>query len=295
MSEYSVLGGYGPKRDLGINPAIYIARTAHFDLTLAEASSWQWWLGVSPYDHKDGLVYIDKEQEDGNIYESKMLWAMGNFSRFIRPGMVRVGTSRSDGLPLATALMVSSYVDAPHNIAVTVFVNRSQESRAVELDFKGIAIDRVIPYVTSANDDLAAYNLLAPSDQIEIPARSVVTLVAYHSVLSLPLRKVSVSAQVAAVRVARAGVIPVAILGGPEFDVAEIDLTTLALGPGGAQPTHRGGGHFGDTNEDGIIDLVSHFNVKDVSLDVGDELVCAAGSTFGGLAFEGCDAIRTLP
>jgi len=293
MSEYSILPGSG--RDLGMGSALRIARIAHFDLALTEASSWQWWLGVSPYDYKDGLVYIDKKQEDGNIYESKMLWGMGNFSRFIRPGMKRVGTSRSDGRPLATVLMVSSYVDAPHNIAVTVFVNSSWESRVIELDFKGIAIDRLIPYVTSANDDLAAYSLLAPSDRIEIPARSIVTLVAYHSVLSLPPREVSVSAQPAVVRVARGGVIPVAILGEPEFDVAEIDRTTLALGPGGAQPTHRSGGHTGDVNEDGITDLVSHFNVKAVSLDVGDEMVCAMGNTFDGRAFEGCDAIRTLP
>ncbi|MBW2493185.1 MAG: glycosyl hydrolase, partial [Deltaproteobacteria bacterium] len=36
MSEYSILGNYGPGRDLGIHPALYIARTAHYDLTLAE-------------------------------------------------------------------------------------------------------------------------------------------------------------------------------------------------------------------------------------------------------------------
>jgi O-glycosyl hydrolase len=298
MSEYSILGNYGPGRDLGINPALYIARTAHYDLTVAEASSWQWWLGVSPYDYKDGLVYIDYRRLDGNFYESKMLWGLGNFSRFIRPGMMRVGTSRSDGSTPSQdvrGLMISSYVDTPHNIAVTVFVNWAQLSKAVVLDFQGMEIDSVIPYVTSATDDLAPYKLLKPSDRIEIPAKSIVTLVAYHSVLSLPPRKVDVSAQTAAVRVTRPGVIPVAILGESEFDVGEIDLATLEFGPGGAQPAHRKGGHPGDVNEDGIIDLVSHFNVREVSLDVGDELACATGYTFDGRAFEGCDAIRTLP
>jgi hypothetical protein len=90
-------------------------------------------------------------------------------------------------------------------------------------------------------------------------------------------------------------VIPVAILGESEFDVDEIDLTTLEFGPGGAQPAHRSGGHSDDVNEDGIIDLVSHFNVREASLAVGDEWVCATGNTFDGRAFEGCDAIRTLP
>jgi O-glycosyl hydrolase len=298
MTEYAILGDYGPGRDLGIDPALHIARTAHFDLTITEASSWQWWLGVSPYFYKDGLIYSDYKKKAGNYYESKMLWAMGNFSRFIRPDMVRVTTSRSDGsLPLKNAkgLMVSSYVDAPHNIAVSVFVNWTQEGKVVALDFQGMEIDSVIPYVTSASDDLAPYALLKPSDQVEIPARSIVTLVAYHSQRSLPPREVPISVRVAAVRVARPGVLPVAILGGPDFDVAEIDLATLECGPGGAQPAHRSGGHFDDVNDDGITDLVSHFKVMEVGLGVGDEEVCAAGYTIGGRAFEGCDAIRTLP
>jgi hypothetical protein len=58
---------------------------------------------------------------------------------------------------------------------------------------------------------------------------------------------------------------------------------------------HGSGGHSGDVNEDGITDLVSHFNVREVSLAVGDELACATGNTFDGRPFEGCDAIRTLP
>jgi len=298
MTEYSILGDDGPGRDLGIDPALHIARTAHYDLTIAEASSWQWWLGVSPYEYKDGLVYIDYQRFNGNFYESKMLWALGNFSRFIRPGMLRVDTIRSDASPPlqnARGLMVSSYVDVPRNIVVSVFVNWAQASKAVALDFQGMEIDSVIPYVTSATDDLAPHPLLAPSDQIEIPARSIVTLVAYHSVLSLPPRKVNLSAQAAAVRVTRPGVIPVAILGEVEFDVDEIDRTTLELGPGAARPTHRGGGHTDDVNGDGITDLVSHFNLREVSLALGDEWVCATGNTFDGRPFEGCDAIRTLP
>ena len=184
MSEYAILGDYGSRRDLGIDPALHIARTAHYDLTIAEASSWQWWLGVSPYQWKDGLVYTTRSRFNGHHFESKMLWAMGNFSRFIRPGMLRVGTIRSDdSLPEddALALMVSSYYDEFQNIVVTVFVNWSTEKREVELNVQGTTIDRLIPYVTSAEADLAAYSELDPSDTIAIPARSIVTLVGYDS------------------------------------------------------------------------------------------------------------------
>jgi len=300
MSEYTILGnnGYGNGRDLGIDPAIYILRTLHYDMTVAEAVSWQWWLGVSPYDYKDGLVYVDYDTQDGNFYPSKMLWGLGNVSRFIRPGMKRVAVRRSDDSPPrqnVEGLMVSSYVDAPHNIAVTVLVNSAQEAEAVELDFEGMAIDSVIPYVTSADDDLAPYGLLAPSDRIEIPARSIVTLVGYHSERSLPPLQASVAIRAGTLLVSRPGVIPVSISNGPGFDVRQIDPASLEFGPGGARPKHRAGGHIGNGNGEGRSNLVVHFDVQGAGFALGEERACVSGRTFEGRAFEGCGALRTAP
>jgi hypothetical protein len=160
MTEYCILipnsswvpwqyRDYGTGRNLGIDPALWIARVIHYDLTVAEASEWQWWLAVSPYDYKDGLVYVDKSVSDGRYYDSKMLWALGNFSRFIRPGMMRVMVRRSDNAsPEATVedLMVSAYWN-PEDGVVVVFVNRADKDRAVsQLPGAGI----LIPAVTKA-------------------------------------------------------------------------------------------------------------------------------------------------
>jgi hypothetical protein len=65
QSEYCILGDNngeidGSKRDLGINPALYIAKVIQEDLVYANSAVWQWWIAISPYDYKDGLVYIDK-------------------------------------------------------------------------------------------------------------------------------------------------------------------------------------------------------------------------------------------
>lgn len=300
MSEYTILGndGYGNGRDLGIDPAIYILRTLHYDMTVAEAVSWQWWLGVSPYDYKDGLVYVDYNTDDGNFYPSKMLWGLGHFSRFVRPGMQRVVVRRSDDSPPrqnVEGLMVSSYIDAPHNIAVTVLVNSAQDAKAVQLDFESMAIDSVIPYVTSADDDLAPYSLLTPAELIEIPARSIVTLVGYHSQRSLPPLQVSVAIRAGTVPVSRPGVIPVSITSGPGFDVRQIDPATLEFGPAGARPKHRAGDHVGKGNGEGRSHLVVHFDVQEMGLAAGEEKACVSGRTLGGRAFEGCGAIRTAP
>ncbi|UCG46930.1 MAG: hypothetical protein JSU94_15700 [Phycisphaerales bacterium] len=176
--------GYGNRRDLGIDPALWVARIIHHDLTVAETSAWQWWLGISPYDYKDGLVYVDKSTSGGNYYESKMLWAMGNFSRFVRPGMQRVAVDRSDN---ATArdtvkdLMISGYYHADSGTVVVVFVNWAHQDEPVGLRFLGADVDMLIPYVTKgdsgARDNLTAYSVLAPDDTIRVPARSVVTIV----------------------------------------------------------------------------------------------------------------------
>jgi len=192
MTEYCLLGAHGRGRDLGMDTALAVARVIHFDLVVAGASSWQWWLAVSPYDYKDGLVYVEHDPEDGEYLESKILWALGNFSRFVRPGMVRVGVRRSDGAAheeTVEGLMVSGYLDDHRSIVATVFINRSDRSVPVDLQVEGLRVERWIPYVTSGGRDLGAHAALAAGRTVEIPGRSVVTLVGHdRSRISTPPR-----------------------------------------------------------------------------------------------------------
>jgi len=94
------------------------------------------------------------------------------------------------------------------------------------------------------------------------------------------------------------GRVPVAILGSDTFDVTDVDVTTLMFGPSGATPKHDltdplvYASHLEDVNNDGLIDLVSHYSQKDAGLASGDTEACITGLLLDGTPIEGCDSVK---
>lgn len=170
MSNDSEIGG-GGGRDLGMKTAMYVAKIIHHDLVTAGASSWQWWTAASTEDYKDGLLYVDKNIEGtDSLYVSKLLWALGNYSRFIRPGAVRTGAD-SD----CPDVLVSSFVnrDGSHVIVVQ---NQSGEQKDIAVS--GILSGAWSGYLTSCGEkDDMRYIGTVPMDLFSLPAESIITLV----------------------------------------------------------------------------------------------------------------------
>lgn len=185
-TEYCVMVGPenngGNGRDLSIKTALDVARIIHYDLTILQASAWQWWTAVSPENYKDGLIYTNyKNNPDSqSILESKTLWAMGNYSRFIRPGSVRI---RLLGANDKSGLLGSAYVNAEKNKLIIVFLNMSESEKPIVISNYNLANDKEIrnytPYITSNNsdDNLKEFPSFSADSSYIVPARSAVTLV----------------------------------------------------------------------------------------------------------------------
>jgi O-glycosyl hydrolase len=188
QTEYCVMVGSegegGAHRDLTMKTALEVARVIHLDLTLSGVSAWQWWTAVSPADYKDGLIYTDwrKPGDAETIYPARILWVLGNYSRFVRPGMQRVEIEGANHD--IRGLMASAFKDDRGRRVVVVYINVGEQTRRVSLVFQTAGRTRVpksvTPYVTSdrAGDELKRYPPFGrTSTVIEIPAKSVVTLV----------------------------------------------------------------------------------------------------------------------
>jgi O-glycosyl hydrolase len=184
QSEYCILGDQeevsGPGKDTGIVPALYVARLIHHDLVLANASAWHWWLAVSVYDYKDGLIYAEKNKADGVIEDTKLLWALGNFSRFIRPGAQRIEVSSENiNVNNVNQVMISSYIDADRQRIITVFVNNGNSDSSIEIKTEGGKVTSWQPYVTGPNEgeDLKPLPKINGEEMVTIPKKSIVTVV----------------------------------------------------------------------------------------------------------------------
>lgn len=176
QSEYCILGDNageinGNGVDLGVKTALYVAKVIHADLTEAHATSWSWWLAVSANDYKDGLIYTfqgaNKGENDGNkldadLYDSKTLWAFGNYARFIRPGMKRIETSINQ-----PDCLISGFTNKESIVLVLVNAGKSFELNMTNPS-------EIKTYTTAANQNLSYHQV--NNNKINIPESSIVTI-----------------------------------------------------------------------------------------------------------------------
>lgn len=156
QTEYCILGSYGPLRDLQMEPARHVFRVIHKDLTDAGAVGWNWWLALSPHDYKDGLIYTNNDGTqpvETELYESKVFWMLGQFSRFIRPGWRRIG---GGNLGDPGGLMSSAWRSPDGSETAIIAANFGSDTLVAELPgaVGGMPVREWEPWVTDRGRSL---------------------------------------------------------------------------------------------------------------------------------------------
>ncbi|MFD2725166.1 glycoside hydrolase [Hyunsoonleella rubra] len=195
QTEYSLLGtAYQQNKDIStfqeIDYALWLSRIIHTDLVFGNATGWSFWTAFNQSTFGDHpfrfnlILYQPNSNEpahtDGAIDDNKLLWALGNFSRFVRPGMVRFEVKDPDYGESASVenFMISGYKSTTSKEIVLVCINNTDSSRTIALDNYGEDFEVVNGdfevFTTSAGSNLR--KSIMDFDGLSIPSKSIVTL-----------------------------------------------------------------------------------------------------------------------
>jgi glucuronoarabinoxylan endo-1,4-beta-xylanase len=173
MTEMSGVKGWpegGPSGS--IENGVAVAGWIHSALVVGDASAWLWLaLYVDYSEDNQGLVLAH------GMSPTKRYYVLGNYSKFVRPGYVRVEINENSNADL----LVSAYKSDKGGTIVVGAVNQGTSSATVPIALDGGTTPTTMtPYVTSAVDSLKAGPAVTVSDGVfsaTLAATNVTTLV----------------------------------------------------------------------------------------------------------------------
>jgi len=192
QTEYSMLAdGYKegkPGKIPAIDCALFLSKVIHDDLVYGNATAWQLWNSWEPgspdFDTRYFLIALtpaNKEYTDGSIAATKTLWALGHYSRFIRPGMHRLEIKRSDNLSpvqIAQNVMVTAYSNEKQ--VVLVAINYTGQEQTLNPNLTNLKAKHTVEtYLTTADKEVNMQHRQVKTEKsgMKMPARSMMTVV----------------------------------------------------------------------------------------------------------------------
>ncbi|WP_063775169.1 ricin-type beta-trefoil lectin domain protein [Streptacidiphilus anmyonensis] len=186
-------GGYGSQYDPTVTGALTMVNSLYDDLAYGNDSAFQWWtalsseIGCDPTQAScatsvnsdgwnDGLIYYDPNYAtDGNqtLYVSKRFYALGQYSKYVRPGAVRYAVT---GAPTG----VQPLAFRQNGSWVVVVANTNAASTSFGLNLHSTGLAPAGAYRTSATEDMAgvaAPSVSGSTISASLPARSISTYV----------------------------------------------------------------------------------------------------------------------
>ncbi len=153
-----------------IQNGVAVAEWIHSALTVGDASGWlYWWYKAYYTDDNEGLLL-----KNGN--DTKRHWTFGNYSKFVRPGYVRVDITGA----IPTGVLLSAFKGTDGTVVV-VAINKGSAAASVPITIAGgTAPAMMTPWVTSAADNLISKTAVAVTGGIltaDLPSMTVTTFV----------------------------------------------------------------------------------------------------------------------
>lgn len=188
-------GGFRSGYDPGMTSGMWLARTIWRNLTLGGASSFSWWVALSPElgcdarsaacrtsantsGWDDGLIYYDRDyRSDRNLYLvlTKRYWVYAQFSRWITPGMRPHAVT---GAPSGARVLVFS--GNGRTVVVGIPPAGASETTRFSLHLPWLGSAKASVYRTSASRDasgLRAAPAIGGTLELSLPPSSVTTYV----------------------------------------------------------------------------------------------------------------------
>ncbi len=188
QSEWCMLGDDIPKDEFpghvsasDMDRALHMTKVMHNDFTVANVSSWCYWVAMDAPFGSNGnrwlLIYLNLAGEsvfdgEGTCAASSNLWALGNFSLFVRPGFKRVDLATKE----SKNFFGSAYISPDGRRLVAVYTNMSNKPVRLATTAPGWENASVTTYTTSASKNLAGAPVAAGS-QVALDPQSVTTVV----------------------------------------------------------------------------------------------------------------------
>ncbi|MBK9576175.1 MAG: hypothetical protein IPO40_03785 [Fibrobacteres bacterium] len=145
--------------------ALDVGTDIHNTMVEGNFSAYVWWFIRRKY---------SPMKEDGNI--SKRGYCMAQYSKFIRPGFVRVDATKAP----ATNVLVSAYYNKTDGKTVVVVVNKNTSASSLKFTIAGTKANSFIKYTTSSSKSLAKDGSVAMSGESfssSVDGQSVTTFV----------------------------------------------------------------------------------------------------------------------
>jgi O-glycosyl hydrolase len=176
-TEWSTFESWDPAWDDGTDASgLTWAQHIYTGLTAANLNAFlYWWGSTTPSENGDneGLIEI----AGSTVIPSGRLWAFAGYSRFVRPGAVRIGASTGDG-----SLDLTAFRNRDGSVAI-VALNTAASPDPVTFTLAGTGIrdgSVATPYLTDTTSDTArqpGVTVHGGAFNMTLPARSMVSFV----------------------------------------------------------------------------------------------------------------------